>query len=33
MAGVVCSIAPVIALFLLLQREFIAGLTSGSVKG
>lgn len=33
MAGVVCSIAPVLVLFILLQREFIAGLTSGSVKG
>ena len=33
MAGTLVSIAPVLALFLLLQREFIAGLTSGSVKG
>ncbi len=33
MAGTVVSIAPVMALFLLLQKEFIAGLTSGAVKG
>ncbi len=33
MAGTVVSIAPVMALFLLLQREFISGLTSGAVKG
>ncbi|MCP4594317.1 MAG: carbohydrate ABC transporter permease [bacterium] len=33
MAGTALSIAPVIVLFLLLQREFIAGLTSGAVKG
>lgn len=32
MAGTLVSIAPVMCLFLLLQREFIAGLTSGSVK-
>jgi multiple sugar transport system permease protein len=32
MAGTVVSVAPVIALFLLLQREFISGLTSGAVK-
>ena len=32
MAGTVISIAPVMVLFLLLQREFIAGLT-GAVKG
>lgn len=33
MAGTLVSIAPVLALFLLLQREFISGLTSGAVKG
>ncbi|MFH1500076.1 MAG: carbohydrate ABC transporter permease [Verrucomicrobiota bacterium] len=33
MAGTVVSIAPVLMLFLLLQKEFIAGLTSGAVKG
>lgn len=33
MAGTVISIAPVMALFLLLQKEFISGLTSGAVKG
>jgi ABC-type glycerol-3-phosphate transport system permease component len=33
MAATVVSIAPVAALFLLLQRQFIAGLTSGAVKG
>jgi multiple sugar transport system permease protein len=33
MAGTVISIAPVMVLFLLLQKEFIAGLTSGAVKG
>jgi multiple sugar transport system permease protein len=33
MAGTVVSIAPVLCLFLLLQREFIAGLTAGAVKG
>ena len=33
MAGTLVSIAPVLLLFLLLQREFIAGLTSGAVKG
>jgi ABC-type glycerol-3-phosphate transport system permease component len=33
MAGTVVSIAPVMALFLLLQKDFISGLTSGSVKG
>lgn len=31
-AGVVVSIVPVLGLFLLLQREFISGLTSGAVK-
>lgn len=33
MAGTLVSIAPVMCLFLLLQREFIAGLTSGAIKG
>lgn len=33
MAGTVVSIAPVMALFLLLQKEFISGLTQGAVKG
>jgi len=33
MAGTLISILPVLILFLLLQRDFIAGLTSGAVKG
>ncbi len=33
MAGTLVSIAPVMLLFFLLQREFISGLTSGAVKG
>lgn len=33
MAGTLVSILPVAALFLLLQRDFIAGLASGAVKG
>lgn len=33
MAGTLLSIAPVMCLFLLLQKEFISGLTSGAVKG
>jgi ABC-type glycerol-3-phosphate transport system permease component len=33
MAGTLLSILPVMLLFLLLQREFIAGLTAGAVKG
>jgi ABC-type glycerol-3-phosphate transport system permease component len=33
MAGTLLSVAPVLLLFLLLQRAFIAGLTSGAVKG
>ncbi len=33
MAGTIISIAPVMCLFLLLQKEFISGLTSGAVKG
>ncbi|HWA08370.1 MAG TPA: carbohydrate ABC transporter permease [Opitutaceae bacterium] len=32
-AGTVVSVAPVMCLFLLLQREFISGLTAGAVKG
>ena len=33
MAGTLVSVLPVMALFLLLQREFVAGLTAGAVKG
>jgi ABC-type glycerol-3-phosphate transport system permease component len=33
MAGTLVSVAPIICLFLLLQKEFISGLTSGTVKG
>lgn len=33
MAGTLISIAPIMALFMMLQRDFIAGLTSGAVKG
>ncbi|MDF1808533.1 MAG: carbohydrate ABC transporter permease [Phycisphaerales bacterium] len=33
MAATVVSVAPVAALFLLLQKQFISGLTSGAVKG
>lgn len=33
MAGTIISISPVMCIFLLLQREFIAGLTGGAVKG
>ena len=33
MAGTLVGVVPVLALFLLLQREFIAGLTAGAVKG
>ncbi len=33
MAGTLLSILPVVLLFLLLQREFISGLTAGAVKG
>jgi len=33
MAGTLLCILPVIALFCLLQKEFLAGLTSGAVKG
>jgi ABC-type glycerol-3-phosphate transport system permease component len=33
MAGTLVSILPVMALFLVLQRQFVAGLTTGAVKG
>ena len=33
MSGTLISIAPVMCFFLLLQKEFISGLTSGAVKG
>lgn len=33
MAATVVSVAPVAALFLMLQKQFISGLTSGAVKG
>ncbi len=33
MAGVLISIVPVLIIFLLLQRYFVAGLTAGAVKG
>lgn len=33
MAGTLVSIAPVLLLFLILQRDFVSGLTSGAVKG
>ncbi len=33
MAGTLVSIAPVMALFLFLQKEFIDGLTTGATKG
>ncbi|MBB6429871.1 carbohydrate ABC transporter permease [Algisphaera agarilytica] len=33
MAGTLVAIGPVLALFLLLQKDFIAGLTAGAVKG
>jgi len=33
MAGTIIGISPVMVLFLLLQKEFISGLTSGAVKG
>jgi ABC-type glycerol-3-phosphate transport system permease component len=33
MAGTLLSIVPVVILFLALQKEFVAGLTSGAVKG
>jgi ABC-type glycerol-3-phosphate transport system permease component len=33
MCGTLLSIAPVMLLFFVLQRDFIAGLASGAVKG
>jgi len=33
MAGTLVAVLPVVALFLLLQKEFVAGLTAGAVKG
>jgi len=33
MAGILISIIPVIVIFIFLQRYFVAGLTSGAVKG
>ena len=33
MAGTLVAVVPVLALFLMLQKEFIAGLTAGAVKG
>jgi multiple sugar transport system permease protein len=33
MAGTVISVTPIMVLFLFLQKEFIAGLTAGAVKG
>ena len=33
MAGTLLSIVPVVVLFFILQRDFIAGLASGAVKG
>lgn len=33
MAGTLISVLPVIALFLAFEREFVAGLTSGAIKG
>ena len=33
MAATLVSVAPVMILFLMLQKEFIAGLTAGAVKG
>jgi ABC-type glycerol-3-phosphate transport system permease component len=33
MAGTLLSVLPVVVLFFVLQRDFIAGLTSGAVKG
>jgi hypothetical protein len=32
-AGTLLSVLPVIVLFVLLQKEFVAGLTAGAVKG
>jgi multiple sugar transport system permease protein len=33
LAGTLISVVPVIVLFLLLQKDFISGLTTGAVKG
>src|SRR5438552_10448300 len=33
MAGTLLSVLPVVVLFMLLQKEFVAGLTTGAVKG
>ncbi|MGH6992338.1 MAG: hypothetical protein ACRED8_08990 [Caulobacteraceae bacterium] len=33
MAGAVVTVAPVLALFLALQRAYLRGLTAGAVKG
>jgi ABC-type glycerol-3-phosphate transport system permease component len=33
MAGTLVSVLPVVVLFMLLQKEFVAGLTAGAVKG
>jgi sn-glycerol 3-phosphate transport system permease protein len=33
MAGSVVSLLPLLALFLVLQRHLIAGITTGSIKG
>jgi ABC-type glycerol-3-phosphate transport system permease component len=33
MAGTLLSILPVAILFLILQKEFLSGLTAGAVKG
>ena len=33
MTGTLVAVLPVIVLFLLLQKEFVAGLTAGAVKG
>jgi ABC-type glycerol-3-phosphate transport system permease component len=33
MAATVVSIMPVVVLFLSLQRDFVAGLTSGAIRG
>lgn len=33
MAGTLLSVLPVVVLFMLLQKEFVAGLTAGAVKG
>jgi ABC-type glycerol-3-phosphate transport system permease component len=33
MAGMLLSVLPVVVIFLYLQKEFVSGLTAGSVKG